>query len=284
MRTVALDFPKSILIETCNLCQGTCKFCPYPELRKNEKKIFLSDQIIMSLFNELKEHNVSRITLFNNNEPLLDKRIYKFIMLAHSLMPNVEITLSSNGRLITKETLQKLYKCGLTTLYISIPCVESENYKNIMGIYPDKLFDILNDVSEEHLIKMIRIAVPITKYLDEKQIKNKLKNFKVCMWNLEYKKSWGIDEKFFDIAVDKSFAGECDRPMDQAVISSNGNVLICCRDWQEQNVLGNVYKNTLSEIWKGEKMQNIQNLICNKQYGLIKCCADCIMDCDSYKR
>lgn len=284
MRTTALDFPKSVLIETCNLCQGMCKFCPYPELRKNEDITFLSDEIVESLFNELKEHNVNRLTLFNNNEPLLDKRIYKFIVLAHKKMPNIEITLSSNGRLITKGILDKLYKCGLTTLYISIPCVERENYKNIMGTYPDKLFSVLNDVFEEHLIKMIRIAVPITKYLDEQQIRSKFKNFIVCTWNLEYKKSWCIGDKFFDIATDKSFAGECDRPMDQAVISSNGNVLICCRDWQEQNVVGNVYEKTLSEIWKGEEMKKIQELISNKQYSLIKCCSDCIIDCEAYKR
>ena len=139
-------------------------------------------------------------------------------------------------------------------------------------------------MSEKHLIEMIRIAVPITKFLNEENLKNKFKNYKICIWNLEYKESWGIGKKFFDIATDKSFAGECDRPMDQAVISSNGNVLICCRDWQEQNVLGNIYKNTLSEIWQGEKMKKIQELISSKQYGMIKCCSDCIMDCRMYKR
>lgn len=172
----------------------------------------------------------------------------------------------------------------MTTLYISIPCVERENYKNIMGTYPDRLFAVLHDVSEDYLTKMIRIAVPITKYLDEEEIKSKFKNFIVCTWNLEYKKSWGIEKKFFDVANAKSFAGECDRPMDQAVINSNGNVLICCRDWQEQNVLGNVYENTLLEIWQGKEMKKIQEFISNKQYNLVKCCSDCIIDCEAYKR
>ena len=284
IRTEALDFPKSILIETYNLCQGECKFCPYKELRSNDEPTLLSTSKFKELIDEISKYEITRLTLFNNNEPLLDKRIYDFINMSYELMPNVEIGLSSNGRVITKEVLNKLLDNHLTTLYISIPCVNRDDYKSVMGLYPDRLFELLDSIDDERLLQMIRIAVPITKYLDEDEMMNKFNKYKVCIWNLEYKSSWGIHDKFMEVARDDSIAGLCDRPMDQAVISSNGDVIICCRDWQSQNVVGNVYNSSLYDIWHSEGMRGIQQLIAAGKYSEIDCCKDCVINKEAYKR
>jgi radical SAM protein with 4Fe4S-binding SPASM domain len=238
----------------------------------------------MDLLEEISKHEITRLTLFNNNEPLLDKRIYDFVRKAHEMMPTVEIGLSSNGRVVTKGVLDRLVKSGLTTLYISIPCVERENYKEVMGVYPDKIFDVLDLVDDKKILDMVRIAVPITKFLDEDALREKFKKYKVCVWNLEFKDSWGIKEKFNEVAREDSIAGLCDRPMDQAVISSNGDVIICCRDWQCQNVVGNVYDSSLYDIWHSEPMQKIQHLIAEGKYDEIECCKDCMINKEAYKR
>lgn len=284
IRTEALDFPKSILIETYSLCQGECKFCPYKELRSSSEQTMLTTEKYLELLYEISQHKISRLTLFNNNEPLLDKRIYEFVKVSHEMMPNVEIGLSSNGRAITKDVLDKLKGSNLSILYISIPCVDREDYKNVMGVYPDCLFELLDSIEDEKLHKMVRIAVPITKYLNEDALMQKFKQFKVCIWNLEYKATWGIAKKFNEVAKGDSIAGLCDRPMDQAVISSNGDVLICCRDWQSQNVVGNVYNSSLFDIWHSEPMQKIQYLISQGKYSEIECCKDCAMNKETYKR
>ena len=284
IRREALDFPKSILIETYSLCQGECKFCPYKEIRSELEPVLLKNSKYYELLEEISKHEITRLTLFNNNEPLLDKRIYEFVRMAHEKMPNVEIGLSSNGRVVTMEVLKRLLESGLTTLYISIPCTDRENYKQIMGIYPDKVFDTLDKVDDERLFEMIRIAVPITRFLDEEELRRRFKKIRVCTWNLEYKECWGIHDKFNEVAREDSIAGLCDRPMDQAVISSNGDVLICCRDWQSQNVVGNVYNSSLYDIWHGEKMQMIQHFIANEDYEKVECCKDCAINRKVYKR
>ena len=284
IRKEALEFPKSILIETYSLCQGECKFCPYKELRSGKEQTMLTTEKFLELLYEISQYGISRLTLFNNNEPLLDKRIYGFVKVSREMLPNVEIGLSSNGRAITKDVLYRLIGSNLSTLYISIPCVNREDYKNVMDVYPDRLFELLDSIEDEKLLKMVRIAVPITKYLDEDAMMQRFNKFTVCIWNLEYKASWGIGKKINEVAREDSIAGLCDRPMDQAVISSNGDVLICCRDWQGQNVVGNVYNSGLYDIWHSEPMQKIQNLIAQGNYSEIECCKDCAMNKEIYKR
>lgn len=279
-----LDYPKSILIETYSLCQGQCKFCPYQEIRAGKEQYKLDTDRFFSLINEIKLHDMKRVTLFNNNEPLLDDRIYGFIRYVRKCLPNTEITLSSNGRVVTLDKLNRLCDCGLNKLYISIPCVDRENYKTVMGVYPDELFNLLTSITDSRLIDMIAIATPITKYYNEKALNEKFSKYGIHSWNLEYKDSWRIKEKFNEIATEDAIAGLCDRPMDQAVVSANGDVIICCRDWQGQNVIGNIYESSLYAIWHSKKMLKIQEYIGNQEYDKVACCRDCYINRREYKR
>jgi len=286
MRTKPLLFPKSILIETCNLCQGSCLFCPYFKIRKGQKKELLEYKIIKKLINEMTDYYVERLTLFNNNEPLLDDRIYKIIKFAHKVLPKVEITLSTNGRCLTKDKIYQLYKTGLTTLYISIPTLDPIFYNKIMGYEIIKILQVLDDINDSNILDMIKIAVPITKYFKEEEFNNYFnkKNIRICSWHAEYKENWGIDEAIKPIVDFNQYIGPCDRPMDQAVILFNGNMVICCRDWHEQNVIGNIKDNTIYELWKNDKMISIQKKIARQKYDEIECCRTCSLNFNCYKR
>ncbi len=283
MRKEALDFPKSVLIETCNRCQGECKFCPYQEIRVNEKTTYLDFDRYKQLIDEMTYHPVKRISLFENNEPLIDKRIYEFVNYAHDKLPHVELTLSTNGRLLTKEVIDKLYLSGLTTLYVSIPTVDDEHYKEVMGNDISKIVPLLTSIEDDKLIKMIRIAVPKTKYFDINEFKKIFDKYLICAWDIEYKKSWNIDKKIYDIA-DIGYTGPCDRPLDQMIIKSNGDVSICCRDWQQQNIVGNIYINQMYDIWHNVKMKKIQDSIAKQDYDDIECCRDCNMNIKFYRK
>lgn len=282
MRTVALNFPKSILIETSNVCQGECKFCPYKKIRVGENSIYLDFDRYKKMIDEISEYPIVRLTLFNNNEPLLDRRICEFIQYAYKKLPNVEITLSTNGRILTLEKIYELKEAGLTTLYVSIPTVDDENYEKVMGINPKRIIDLLTGIDDPELFKMIRIAVPITKYHNHELISSKLSKYIICEWGLEYKENWEIDDTFLSISDFSEYEGPCDRPMDQMVISSNGDVIICCRDWHSQNVVGNVYDDDLYTIWHGDKMKEIQSYISGQKYDAIDCCKDCTMNKNYY--
>ena len=192
-RTKATDFPNSILIETFNKCQGGCQFCPYRVLRKDEKPKLMPMDTIKKLLDEISRHdNVKRITLFNNNEPLLDKRIFDVIKYTKKTNPKVESTLSTNGRLYTSEVGKKLYDAGLTTLYISIPSLNEKDYRDLMGYDLNNVIKEIVETEESIRENMLRIAVPKTYAYDEKSFSTFFGDLKikVCSWNLEYRESW----------------------------------------------------------------------------------------------
>ena len=280
MRTVALDFPKSILIETCSLCQGQCIFCPYKDIRRGQETEYLGEDIVAKVLSEIRNYNVKRISLFSNNEPLMDLRIYEFVKMTSTMLPNVEITLSTNGILLSEQVVNKLYENGLTTFYISIPTLNSDDYKQIMGIELDRVLNQIRKFYNTEQASMLRIAAPKARSFDEFAFREEFRKngIKVCPWDIEYVDSWQLDKEKLDKYFDSNSVSElCDRPMDQAVISANGNMTICCRDWRESVVLGNVKDNSIYEIWHGQKYRNIQELIGNCAYEDIAVCKDCTM-------
>jgi len=45
----------------------------------------------------------------------------------------------------------------------------------------------------------------------------------------------------------------CTRPFDGIYIGFDGSSILCCQDWKFEEVLGNINKQTLMEVWCGEK-------------------------------
>jgi radical SAM protein with 4Fe4S-binding SPASM domain len=280
MRTIALDFPKSILIETCNICQGKCIFCPYSNIRKGNDIYFLEKDIIERLLYEIKKYYVERISLFNNNEPLLDNRIYEIIRTTRNILPSVEITLSTNGILLKEETVKKLYLAGLSALYISIPTLIDKDYKTIMGYNINHILEVIRNLHNSKYTKIIKIAIPKALSFNPDEFKKEFteKGIEICPWEIEYITNWklNLSEMRQYFAMNKTTVS-CDRPMDQAVITSNGNMLLCCRDWHEEIILGNIKSDTIYNIWHNNKTKAIQKSISKQEYNKISLCRKCSM-------
>lgn len=274
-RSCATDFPLSILIETKSQCQGKCVFCPYEKLRAKKPVEMLNTAILTKVLQEISNYPVRRLSLFGNNEPLLDNRIVELVKLAHLFNPNCEITLSTNGILLGKNIAEALYDAGLSVLYVSVPTIKEYEYHFLMGARVSWVKKSLTEISLSRARSMIRIAVPETYAFDREEIKRFCEElgFQFSSWKLEYKMSWNLPYGYLKKDV-RYNCQPCDRPMDQMCILANGNVVICCRDWNEQGIVGNVKQDSLYEIWHSDRMKKIQDDIAKQSYRN-PVCIDC---------
>ena len=71
----ALYFPKYFQIETTNLCNSRCPFCPNSEIDKSVP--YMSDALFKKILKELSEYSswIQSICPQRMGEPLLDKKI-----------------------------------------------------------------------------------------------------------------------------------------------------------------------------------------------------------------
>ena len=86
--------------------------------------------LFSKIIKDLKEINFNnRLSLYNNNEPLLDKRIFEMIEICRKELPNCFIEIKTNARSLTFEKLLQLFNSGLDYLYIN-DYVDESSFKS----------------------------------------------------------------------------------------------------------------------------------------------------------
>lgn len=99
----------TIEIETQNRCNNDCPFCPVNRNNDTRKHAVMDEKIFYELIDQLRAMDYrGTISLFSNNEPLIDKRILHFIEHARKNLPNARHALYTNAILLDKEKFSVL--------------------------------------------------------------------------------------------------------------------------------------------------------------------------------
>lgn len=170
-------------------------------------------------------------------------------------------------------SLDKIFNIALTkeisSIYLMYPYNDSSNI--ISPTLTDLKYFQKNTVNE--------ILFLIDRYKKNKEI---YKNSKKILTNLFPKTKLEEDlykKGKYSNSIEES-KKHCSKPLDTLMIIANGDVIPCCTlENKYTKVVGNIYKQSLSEIWKGDKLSQFRktrNKFCiycpsyiNKTIGLI---------------
>ena len=128
-----LPFPTSFCIQTINLCNGACIMCPVGQNDK-KKAVVMSNSLFEKIIEEISQDRLKfkYIYLFLQNEPLMDKDIFKKIRLIKKISNRkIKTGLVTNGTLFTNEKVKELEKSEINELIFSIDALTEETYNKI---------------------------------------------------------------------------------------------------------------------------------------------------------
>ncbi|RGG63193.1 hypothetical protein DWW96_11410 [Eubacterium sp. AF17-7] len=105
-----------------------------------------------------------------------------------------------------------------------------------------------------------------------KKIKNYYKNVQIALWSL--------DDRINIYELPEENRTPCERVLVEIPIDYYGNVHLCCEDWNNEYVIGNIIKDSLRDIVKSKAYKLSRNMIENGQ--LKEECPDICKKC--YKK
>lgn len=229
-----VPMPQVVNIETINRCNSTCAFCPANALSDKRPKCTITDELYKSIIDQLADWGYEgHLTLYGNNEPLLDQGIVEKHKYAREKLPNSFIFMSTNGLILTLDKVRALQPY-VDQLIINNYANEYKLHKNIQEIY-----DYIKAHEDE--FEDIEIIIQM-RYLQEVLTNragfapNKLK-------------------------TEKTYNQTCLLPYTDLWIEPNGKVGICCCDSLEVTDFGDVSTTPLKEVWEGERLQNLRKAI-----------------------
>jgi MoaA/NifB/PqqE/SkfB family radical SAM enzyme len=236
----------SVEINPTELCNRKCGFCPRSEKGGYpNRNLHLSKEIIVKVVEELLINDFRGIIHFSGfGEPLLNPDVVDYIKYIKTCAPHITVEMNTNGDKLCMKTLTDLRDYIDT---IIIDCYDGEEQKK-------RLQELLSSVNfTKYIIRELWSG-------DEMINSNYFNNRGGSMQ--------GIGNEYKD---DK----RCFIPFYKLYIDWNGDVLLCCNDWQRlQKNIGNVMRQPLIDIWHGAAFLTVRsNLLEGKRID--NACKNC---------
>ena len=261
-------------IEITNICNANCQFCGYKYLKRD--KFILSNEQFQLILNKYVECGGGDLKVTPIvGDPLIDKNLIKKIKMAKAKKEIKSIDFFTNLIGLKNFNISELIMSGIDELQISACIYDRQMYKRIFGV--DQYDNVLNNlkvliVENKRLNNKVHINInqicekPYSNIFLSKDYKevSKLFGSPIPIRDDDYdnwtglikKKDLPKGQRFRKI---KDLREPCSQFYNGVIVLMNGDIDPCwCRDVEAQLVIGNIYEDSLYNIWTGAKIKELR--------------------------
>ena len=300
-------------IETTNACNMRCKMCPRTtrmtrpittlDMRTFEKIIEQIDPFSKSKWqnwenfvernygvkkNDMSENHfflyiIPRVLVMHGyGDPLLDRLMPERIRLLSDR--GIPSYFSCNPANIDINATTKMFENGLNYIKFSIESVDDLRHKEIRGNASNftdsyrkitQLIDIKkqNDFKTTIVITMLNLNTPWQKE-EFRKLQETFRELDCYVYLKSQDQQWYLDNKQETQSL--HWIEFCQFPWSSMTIKSNGEAAMCVEDFNNEIILGDTKKESLRDIWNGEKYKKFREDHFKLTPG-IKCTEQCDM-------
>ena len=255
--------------------------CPHPQVRRGHPQR-LETEVFQRLVNEISYFpDVKQVNPFNDNEPLADPRLPELIRYIRTKLPDVWIRLYSNGSLMTSALAEQLAFSGLNEITFSLHASTEDTYKKVMKLHNfertrERIVNF-HRVARDHVkIRVTMVDLHITRpemedtkaFWRGRGIEAYVSRAKNWAGNLE-------DVSILPIYDFENVPSPCHRVMSEMYISSSGKAILCCADWREEVIFGDVNEQSLASIWESPNYRHYRRMHTAHTISSLKLCSTC---------
>ena len=269
-------FPRVVRVETTDICNANCVTCTR-EIMTRAMGI-MDMALYRKIVDECGANKVNSIHLHNFGEPLTDRLIFERI--EYAAKKGIKTKIFSNLALLDREKARLLVKSGLTNIKVSIDGNSKETFEAIRrGLDFDRVVENINTLLEARKTLNSKtpgvglVFVETEKNFFEKDGFIKRWKGKVDSIDISSYHNWG-GSLLRSRAIDERGL-PCLRVWQTFTVLWNGDVSLCCMDYDGKVLLGNVKEDTISRIFNGEKLRKIRQHHLRGDFEKIPICRMC---------
>ena len=276
------EFPKYIQIQTSSYCDAHCVYCPYQDVVKKLPQGKMEWELFKKIIDECARYKgkVHQIIPYFMNEPLIDKDIIRCI--EYIKRYGFYVNFATNAGHLTPKISQKLKDYRVDLAVINMPSIDEDEYhKNIPNIKFQRVMENINNFIEctqdakgmERVIQINR-----TKETEEKLILRSIKHWEdkgVKVQIRDIMDRAGSLRRFSQNIRFTNLKGcRTNRHLYWFHILFNGDVILCCQDWERKQILGEIRNKSIYEVYHNrqyfhirrqiEGLEKFSDLICTK--------------------
>jgi len=278
------NMPRIFAIELTNYCNLSCAACPRAHMKRDVG--FMDFGLFKTIIDQVKGH-VGFIWLHNFGEPLFHPRIGEFI--AYCARNNIRTGISTNATILDEKKAAMILNSGLDHIVIAIDGATKETYQKFRG--GGDFEKVCNNAENFFVLKRrLKKTKPFTEVqlvrMDETEteagaFKEKwsaladnvfIKDF--CAWGDQVRSITGLIEKKPKYYAYRARRRPCMALWRDGVVLWNGDLVLCCMDYDGKMVLGNLRDERLEDIWNSKRISGLRREQIEENYDN-PLCRDC---------
>ena len=242
--------PEIVQIESTNICNAKCVFCPRDDMHRRQG--IMSVELFRKIADECVELGITHVRMHNYGEAFIDQRLVEKVRYAKERGVK-EVGLISNGSLITEEAARGMIDAGLDAINISVDASGKEVFESTrIGLKYDKVIANIERLvrlraeSGTRRPKLILSFVRQNNSADEQAFIEHWRAIadKIHVTDLH---NWAGT-----LNTESDVNYPCYRPWLTFTVLWDGRVSLCCADFDGRTILGDLNTSSIREIWNAE--------------------------------
>jgi MoaA/NifB/PqqE/SkfB family radical SAM enzyme len=242
--------PEIVQIESTNICNAKCVFCPRDEMHRRQG--VMTVDLFRKVVDECVELGITHVRMHNYGEAFIDRRLVEKVRYAKERgIP--EVGLISNGSLISDDVARGIIEAGLDAINISVDASGKEVFeKTRVGLKYDKVI--------ANIERLVRIRGELGRKRPKLILSFVRQNNSVD--EQAFIEHWRTIADKIHVTDLHNWAGTlntesvvnypCYRPWLTFTVLWDGRVSLCCADFDGRTILGDLKSSTIKDIWNAE--------------------------------
>ena len=264
-------------LEVTAKCCARCVFCGYRYIKR--KKGEMSRELISKILDELAgwEKPMKEIVPVHYGEFFLRKDWFEILKEIEEKLPNTSIAIPTNGYPLEIDDAAKLAQIStLKYLSFSVYAFFDETYERLIGLPAENM---------EKISKLINVLMPLRNDLRIAVGTTNTPPFMTDYENGLFKERWKdlaqthviIANKQINPELQKTFPYpiSCFTIFGSMAILWDGKAVACCFDPNGELEVGDACKEKVLDIWRGERMKELQRKHMEGLRDEIELCKSC---------
>ena len=255
-RDRAPRWPDIVQIESTNMCNAKCVFCPRDDMHRAEG--IMPMDLYRKIVDECAALGITHVRMHNYGEAFLDRTLVEKI--AYAKQKGIkEVGLISNGSLLTERVARGIVDAGLDAINISVDASGREVFETTrVGLNYDKVIANIERLvriraeAGKRRPKLILSFVRQNNSADEQAFIEHWRNVadKIHVTDLH---NWAGT-----LNTESDVNYPCYRPWLTFTVLWDGRVSLCCADFDGRTVLGDLNTSSIREIWNGDAYRTVR--------------------------
>jgi MoaA/NifB/PqqE/SkfB family radical SAM enzyme len=249
-RDRAVRLPEIVQIESTNICNAKCVFCPRDEMSRRQG--VMDDGLYRKIVDDCAALGIGHVRLHNYGEPFVDRRLTEKI--AYAKRKGIaEVGVISNGSLIDEDVARGAIEAGLDAINISVDASGREVFERTrVGLSYDKVI--------ANIERLVRIRAELGRTHPKLILSFVRQN------NSDEERAfiehWRRIADKIHITDIHNWAGTLNRQSEVRfpcyrqwltfTVLWDGRVSLCCADFDGRVILGDLRTSGIREVWESE--------------------------------